>query len=220
MRARRGRSQGAATGRGPRRGRAGRQAGRPGYLDDEQVVGAAFAQEPGVGALGVQRVRGDHYPRQDDGAKQLGERGDLVALALDLLLGGQHPVVIGRGYNVWRLIIRILRAAASCRPPPLRADLDLDGPGCARPDLEQCAPAACTTRVRDPLQKSSAAPRPRPGRATAVCAGTDHRTGQDSRPQRSKTQMPWRNPTRIRIPRLTSVYGLAGTCRPRLRGIW
>jgi hypothetical protein len=69
-------------------GQPGQRAAQRGLvgLDGEQVVGAAVVQVVGVGALAVQRVRGDHDTAQViDGVQRRGEGGHLVcAVHLDL----------------------------------------------------------------------------------------------------------------------------------------
>jgi hypothetical protein len=57
-------------------------------LDQQQVVGLLLVdQEPGVGTLGVQRVRGHDHPSQVERFQQGGEAGDFVRLVRYSQLG-------------------------------------------------------------------------------------------------------------------------------------
>ena len=71
-------------------------------LDGDQVVRAALAgQVLGMGALGVQCVRGDDRSGQVDEVQHGGEHGDLVRLGLDIDLAQDHAVpVIQRGQQM------------------------------------------------------------------------------------------------------------------------
>jgi hypothetical protein len=53
-----------------------------------------FDQEPGVLALGVERIRGDDRPCQVQGLQQRPERRHLVGLPVDLALA-EHQVPAG-----------------------------------------------------------------------------------------------------------------------------
>jgi len=67
-------------------------------LDGDQVLRAALGDQVlGVGALGVQRVRGDHRSGQVDAVQQGREHLDLVRLGLDVGLSQDHAVLVIEG---------------------------------------------------------------------------------------------------------------------------
>ena len=68
--------------------------------------------EPGMLALGMQCVGEDDRAVQVQVLEQRGERGDLIALGADLLLGDGRALVAGdSGQQVRRGAVLILRAA-------------------------------------------------------------------------------------------------------------
>ena len=80
-----------------RQGRAASWACRPGWLPftiDQVVRAAPAGQVPGVGALGVQGVRGDHRPGQADTVQQDGEHRDLIRLRRNIDLPQDHLSLI------------------------------------------------------------------------------------------------------------------------------
>jgi hypothetical protein len=66
-------------------------------LDDQQVVRAAPSQVAGMGALGVQGVRGHDGAGDLDAVQQRGEHRDLVGLRPHLGLAQDHAMGMVEG---------------------------------------------------------------------------------------------------------------------------
>jgi hypothetical protein len=88
-------------------------------FDGEHEPRAAVVEVLGVGALGVQGVRGDHRVGQGDTdrgepVEQRGEHRDLVGLRADLDLTQDQGVLVGRGREQMHLVALGVGGTAHC----------------------------------------------------------------------------------------------------------
>ena len=95
-------------------------------LGDQVVRAAPAGQVPGVGALGVQGVRGDHRPGQADTVQQDGEHRDLIRLRRNIDLPQDHAADVIEGGQ------QMPGRLPACAGPAQRLAVDRDHPPPAR----------------------------------------------------------------------------------------
>jgi hypothetical protein len=160
-----------------------------------------------VGALGVQRVRGDDHLVQVEGVEQRGEPGDLAGLVVDHDLAEHGAgIVVDRRWRAGRCHRACGLHARFCRPPRPRGRPDrqgcaqqsrCSGPGRVHRHRSVSAPDGSWTRTvaavpeSRPRQPPRAAQRPIPRSRRAI--------GHGRSPRRSTP--PGSSPTRWRPPR-------------------